>query len=196
MTKVKFLVGCMAVYTSELEIPDTIAANENAVIDYIRDHLSDCTVDNLEWMEDLEPESAVTEDDILLIETDGQFRVTNIEWDTDKEKSENTLPTTIIIPEEYAEGISVEDIGEWLSNKYGFLHKEFSIIHVTGDELINEEKKLKKAVFEAGVNAIEKFLGHPLDDDEIDIESEMNDVLTQIPDEEYIAYLQKYKIIQ
>ena len=63
---------------------------------------------------------------------------------------------------------------------------------MTSDNLKDEEEKLKRAICDAGVNAIEEFLGHPLEDNSTDIESEMNDALTQIPDDEYLQYLAKY----
>lgn len=59
---------------------------------------------------------------------------------------------------------------------------------------INEEEQLKRAVYEAGVNALEEFLGHPLDDDNTNIWSEMNNVIGSMPDEEYDEYLKKYGI--
>lgn len=61
-----FSVACMAYYKSELDIPDSIP--EGKEINYIRAHLDECsTGEGLEWLSDLEPEEAVTEDDILSI---------------------------------------------------------------------------------------------------------------------------------
>lgn len=65
MTTVRFNVGCMAVYQSELEIPDEIIDDEKATLEYIHTHLCDCNVGELEWINDLEPEDAVTMEDIL-----------------------------------------------------------------------------------------------------------------------------------
>lgn len=59
MAKVKFNVTCIATYRSELEIPNEISGDEEAVLEYIRSHLSECNVNNLEWLNDLKPEDAV-----------------------------------------------------------------------------------------------------------------------------------------
>ena len=68
MAKVKFKVSCIAVYDSELEIPDNIANDEKAVLDYIHTHLDECNVQDLEWLNDLDPDDAVTAEDIRYIE--------------------------------------------------------------------------------------------------------------------------------
>lgn len=70
MAKVKFKVGCIAVYDTELEIPNEIANDEKAVLDYIHVHLDECNVQNLEWLNDLDPGDAVTAEDIRYIEDD------------------------------------------------------------------------------------------------------------------------------
>lgn len=62
---VKFTVGCKAIYHSSLELPDCI--EEDEVLNYIRDHLPECSVNDLTWIDDDEPISAVTEDDIKYI---------------------------------------------------------------------------------------------------------------------------------
>ena len=68
MTKVKFSVACMAVYQSELELPDKIKNDNGAVLEYIRSHLNDCAVNDIEWLNDLEPQDAVTMEDIRYVE--------------------------------------------------------------------------------------------------------------------------------
>lgn len=68
MAKVKFKVGCIAVYDSELEIPDDIANDEKAILDYIHTHLDECNVQDLEWLNDLDPDEAVTAEDIRYVE--------------------------------------------------------------------------------------------------------------------------------
>ncbi len=70
MKKVKFTVMCNAIYQSELELPDGIdATNNDAVLEYIRDNLSDAPVNEIEWLSDLEDtDSAVTKEDIKSIE--------------------------------------------------------------------------------------------------------------------------------
>ena len=64
--KAYFSVSCTATYQSELKIPDSVKEGEE--LSYIRDHLSDCNVEDLEWLNDLDPEDAVTEEDIRSIE--------------------------------------------------------------------------------------------------------------------------------
>lgn len=68
MALVKFTVGCMASYKSELNIPDEIKDDEKAVLAYIHEHLDECPVEDLEHLADLEPKDAVTMDDIRYIE--------------------------------------------------------------------------------------------------------------------------------
>lgn len=65
MAKVSFNVGCTAVYCSELEIPNEIVGDNEAILKYIHEHLSECPRGELEWIADLEPEDAVEMDDIL-----------------------------------------------------------------------------------------------------------------------------------
>lgn len=68
MAKVDFNVTCLATYRSELEIPDEIAKKgKSAVLIYIQDHLGACSVSEIEFLDDLVPEEAVTEDDIKKI---------------------------------------------------------------------------------------------------------------------------------
>ena len=70
MAKVKFKVACIAVYDSELEIPKEIADDKDAILKYIHEHLDDCNVEDLEWLNDLDPEEAVSQNDIRYVETD------------------------------------------------------------------------------------------------------------------------------
>ena len=65
MRVAKFTVACNAYYNSELQIPDTVP--DNKVLDYIREHLSECTIYDLTFVSDLEPETAVTENDIVMV---------------------------------------------------------------------------------------------------------------------------------
>ena len=68
MAKVKFKVACTAVYDSELEIPNNIANNKKAILDYIHENLDKCEIHDLEWLNDLDPDDAVTAEDIRYIE--------------------------------------------------------------------------------------------------------------------------------
>lgn len=68
MAKVKFNVTCTAVYQSELEIPNEIKDDNQAILDYIHSHLDECSVDDLEWLNDFYPEDAVTMEDIKYVE--------------------------------------------------------------------------------------------------------------------------------
>lgn len=68
MAKVKFTVACTAVYHSELEIPNEIKNDDEAILEYIHSHLDECTVEELEWLNDLEPEDAITMEDIRYVE--------------------------------------------------------------------------------------------------------------------------------
>lgn len=70
MAKVKFKVACIAVYNSELEIPKEIADDKDAILKYIHEHLDDCNVEDLEWLNDLDYEEAVTQNDIRYVEID------------------------------------------------------------------------------------------------------------------------------
>lgn len=68
MAKVKFKVTCIAVYDSELEIPNDIANDEKAILNYIHENLDKCEIQDLEWLNDLDPDEAVTAEDIRYIE--------------------------------------------------------------------------------------------------------------------------------
>ena len=68
MSKVKFSVACTAVYQSELEIPNEIKNDYKAILEYIHSHLDECVVDELVWLNDLDPEDAVTMEDIKYVE--------------------------------------------------------------------------------------------------------------------------------
>ena len=63
--KVKFSVECRAYYTGEL----IVSSDEpKEVLKEIRERLNEVAVDELTWLEDLAPETAVTIDDIRSIE--------------------------------------------------------------------------------------------------------------------------------
>ena len=68
MAKAKFKVACVAVYDSELEIPNEISNDEKAILEYIHNHLDECNVQDLEWLNDLDPDEAVTMEDIRYVE--------------------------------------------------------------------------------------------------------------------------------
>ena len=61
-----FNVTCTATYHSKMEIPDTVLKGEE--LEYIRKHLDECVIYDLEWLADLDPDDAVTADDIKSIE--------------------------------------------------------------------------------------------------------------------------------
>lgn len=64
MATVKFHVGCIGIYQSELDVPEEII-EKGEVLKYIREHLSDAPCKEIDWLEDLEPTKAVEEDDII-----------------------------------------------------------------------------------------------------------------------------------
>lgn len=69
MKIVKFSVVCTAIYESELELPDDVDTNDQEeVLGFIRDSLSDVPVGEMNWLEDLDPDEAVTLEDIRSIE--------------------------------------------------------------------------------------------------------------------------------
>lgn len=65
MRTVEFNVTCTASYHSEMEIPDSIPKGDE--LEYIREHLPTCQIYDLQWLSDLDPVDAVTEDDIKCI---------------------------------------------------------------------------------------------------------------------------------
>ena len=65
MRIVEFNVTCTASYHSEMEIPDSIPKGNE--LEYIREHLPTCQIYDLQWLSDLDPVDAVTEDDIKCI---------------------------------------------------------------------------------------------------------------------------------
>lgn len=64
MAIVNFTVQCLALYNSELVVPDDIKDDKRKVLDYIRENLSDANVYNLRWLDDCDPNDAVTMEDI------------------------------------------------------------------------------------------------------------------------------------
>ena len=68
MAKVKFNATCLATYTSELEVPDAIVKDFSNVLDYVRYHLPDAPVLEMEFRDALDdPCDAVTAEDIRCI---------------------------------------------------------------------------------------------------------------------------------
>lgn len=62
-------------------------------------------------------------------------------------------------------------------------------------EIMSEKmyEELKKAVFDAGVNAIEDLLGYELEfDADEDMFEAMDDVLDQMPEEDALEFYNKY----
>ena len=68
MAVVKFSVACTAVYNTELEIPNEIKNDNELILKYIRSHLDECNVDELTWLNDWDPNDAVTLEDIKYVE--------------------------------------------------------------------------------------------------------------------------------
>ena len=61
---VPFTVCCSALYDSSLEVPISLKGKPEQILAYIQEHLDAAPVQDLEWLSDLEPESAVTLEDI------------------------------------------------------------------------------------------------------------------------------------
>ena len=63
MRKAHFNVACMTTYPSSLIIPDSIKEGEE--LTYIRENLPKCKQEgDLTWLDDLEPDKAVEEEDM------------------------------------------------------------------------------------------------------------------------------------
>lgn len=65
MKRAVFKVGCYATYTSHIDVPDDATVEE--ILEKARDKLGDLPVENLEWYDDLDPNVAITEYDIISI---------------------------------------------------------------------------------------------------------------------------------
>ena len=65
MKKVNFSITCMAMYNAELDVEDSF--NEEEILNMIHEKLNTFPAKELIWLEDLEPEEAVTMDDIRYI---------------------------------------------------------------------------------------------------------------------------------
>lgn len=63
-TEVKFTVMCNAIYRGSLTIPDNIPKTKEDYLKYIQDNLGEVSVQDLEWLEDISPENAVTMEDV------------------------------------------------------------------------------------------------------------------------------------
>ena len=63
--KAKFTVECLALYHATLEVPENLEEGSENLLAYIREHLGDAKmVEDPEWLKDLEPEKAVTIEDL------------------------------------------------------------------------------------------------------------------------------------
>lgn len=62
MREVDFVYSCLSLAHGHLEIPDEVKDGEELA--YIREHLGEAAAKDLEWIGDIDPEEAVTEDDI------------------------------------------------------------------------------------------------------------------------------------
>ena len=69
MRKAEFCVTCLAQYKSEMYIPDEV--EDGKELSYIREHLDECPVQELDWVGDLSPEEAVTEEDVAILSGHG-----------------------------------------------------------------------------------------------------------------------------
>lgn len=119
-----------------------------------------------------------------------EVRAINIKWDTDTKEDLEFLPKIVVIPENIRS--DTEEISDWLSDEYGFCHGGFELDYMSNDDLAKEEVRLKKAIYDAGVNTIEEFLGHDLSEPNLDLDSEFNDVLAQMPEDVYLQYVANY----
>ena len=65
MKKVEFNVTCIAYYPAEIKVEDNLTKTE--ILDQIHDQLPNIPCKHLSWVNDLDPEDAVTMEDILSI---------------------------------------------------------------------------------------------------------------------------------
>lgn len=75
--EVPFKVLCKAVYNTTLNVPKEIINNRNrqVLLDYLRDHLGDANVDEIEWLQDLDDlDEAVQMEDIDCYEVNEQIK--------------------------------------------------------------------------------------------------------------------------
>lgn len=115
----------------------------------------------------------------------------NIKWDTDGDESlAESLPSEIEIPEDVT---GEDEISDYLTDKTGFCHFGFRL-SVENDETRFEE--LKSALFDAGQEAIEDFLGYEIspDEDKDVTDNRMNETWNQMPWEELSKFYKKYDI--
>ena len=128
-------------------------------------------------------------------------RISDIEWDTDGDKDALAeLPTSV----DLNEFIEEDNVVDYLSDEYGYCVKNFAYEDNTynsaeaftgiseyhnADEATTRFEKLKKALFEAGTEAIEKFLGYELGADTID--KIMDEIIMQMPDDIFDEFYSK-----
>lgn len=75
--EVPFKVLCKAIYNTTLDVPKEIVNNRNrqVLLDYLRDHLGDANVDEIEWLQDLDDlDEAVQMEDIDCYEVNEQIK--------------------------------------------------------------------------------------------------------------------------
>lgn len=66
MVKINFTVGCIASYNSSMEVPKEIVEDKAAVLEYLRKNIELAPVGELDWVNDLEPDEAITEYDVCI----------------------------------------------------------------------------------------------------------------------------------
>lgn len=62
-----------------------------------------------------------------------QYKAVDIKWDVDDPDDLDYLPTEVVIPEQLTEDIDMddpylEDISDYLTDKYGFFHNGFRLV--------------------------------------------------------------------
>ena len=123
------------------------------------------------------------------------MRITDIEWDLDDIEDEaeaysinDNLPKS----EDIREFIEEDQIADYLSNEYGYCVKSFTL----EKNVTTQFEKLKKALFEAGRDDIENFLGYELDalDDKDAIDKLMDAAIMLMPDDTFNSYYMDYVI--
>lgn len=115
------------------------------------------------------------------------MKAKNIKWDTDGDKKLfKELPAEIEIPKGM---IDADEISDYLSDTTGFCHDGFVLEIMTEDY-----EELKNAVWMNGVEAIDDLLGyeHDVNEDADTTENRMDEVLDQMPEDEFLMFYNKY----
>lgn len=68
MANVKLSVMCNAIYHTHYEVPDEVTKDKGELVKYLREHIEELNIEDIEYLGETDPEAAITEDDIIYVD--------------------------------------------------------------------------------------------------------------------------------